>query len=261
MNNIVQHILSGQIDRINWRRPPRGGREEEELINLRSELEVVEFSNQVDCLQWSLTNSGIYTVKSLRSTLDNLILLPSDGDEFKWNKLVPIKVNILFWRVWLNRIPTRLNLQNKGIICPSIMCPLCDLEAEDINHLFYRCSLAKTLWSKVMEWWGLIFHQDLSMESIWCTVSAARLQGLAATVFDAIFRSVIWLMWSCRNDKVFDSADTSHASPFVLFRKLQAVVFNWVVCRCNKLSLVWLDWLFNPRIACTRLVRWCSFIV
>ncbi|GJS27072.1 RNA-directed DNA polymerase, eukaryota, reverse transcriptase zinc-binding domain protein [Tanacetum coccineum] len=133
--------------KCNWRRPPRGGREEEELINLRSELEGAEFSNQVDYLQWSITDSRIYKVK----------------------------------------IPTRLNLQNKGIICPSVLCPLCDLEAENIHHLFYQCSLANTLWSKVMEWWGLIFPQDLSLESIWCSVSAARLQGLVATVFYVVF--------------------------------------------------------------------------
>ncbi|GJY07049.1 RNA-directed DNA polymerase, eukaryota [Tanacetum coccineum] len=151
VNNIVEHILTGQIDICNWRRTPKGGREEEELINLRSELEGANFSNQVDCLQWPKTDSGIYTVKSLRNALDNLIL-PSNGDEFKWNKLILIKVNILFWQVSLNRIPTRLNLQNKGIICPSVLCPLCDLEAENIQHLFYQCSLANTLWSKVMEW-------------------------------------------------------------------------------------------------------------
>ncbi|GKE32941.1 hypothetical protein Tco_1452263 [Tanacetum coccineum] len=56
VNNIVEHILTGQIDRCNWRRLPRGGREEEEPINLRSELEGVEFSNQVDYLQWSITD-------------------------------------------------------------------------------------------------------------------------------------------------------------------------------------------------------------
>nr|GEU47581.1 hypothetical protein [Tanacetum cinerariifolium] len=84
-----------------------------------------------------------------------------------------------------------------------------------------------------MELWGLISPQDLSLESIWCSFFSARLQGLVATVFDVVFRSVIWLMWSCRNDKVFEGSDTSHASPFVLFRKLQALVFNWVVSRID----------------------------
>nr|GEZ04217.1 hypothetical protein [Tanacetum cinerariifolium] len=206
VNNIVEHILTSQIDICNWRHPPRGGREEEELINLRSELEGAEFSNQVDCLQWSITDSGIYTVKSRRNVLDNLIL-PSNGDEFELNELIPIKVNILFWRVSLNMIPAKLNLHNKGIICPS----------------------------------GLISPQDLSLESIWCFVSPARLEGLVDTVLDAVFRSIIWLIWSCRNDKVFEGLDTSHASPFILFRKLQALVFDWVVSRCKKLSLVWTE--------------------
>ncbi|GKD94789.1 hypothetical protein Tco_1374626 [Tanacetum coccineum] len=50
VNNIVEHILTGQIDICKWRRPPREGREEEELNNLRLELEGAEFSNPVDCL-------------------------------------------------------------------------------------------------------------------------------------------------------------------------------------------------------------------
>ncbi|GJY50806.1 RNA-directed DNA polymerase, eukaryota [Tanacetum coccineum] len=47
----------------------------------------------------------------------------------------PIKVNILAWKVCLDKLPTRLNLSLRGIDIPSIICPNCGLAGESCSHL------------------------------------------------------------------------------------------------------------------------------
>ncbi|GKA10212.1 RNA-directed DNA polymerase, eukaryota [Tanacetum coccineum] len=88
--------------------------------------------------------SGEFSVHSARTFIDD-ILLPFVGDVTRWVKVVPIKVNILAWKVCLDKLPTRLNLSLRGIDIPSIICPNCGLAGESCSHLFYSCNLCSTL--------------------------------------------------------------------------------------------------------------------
>ena len=60
---------------------------------------------------WKLHSSQRYTVKVI---YNNLIAIDVVGHEgFKhalWLKQVPLKVNIFIWRLFLNRLPTKMNL-------------------------------------------------------------------------------------------------------------------------------------------------------
>nr|GEV03226.1 hypothetical protein [Tanacetum cinerariifolium] len=60
----------------------------------------------------------------------------------RWIKYVPIKVNILAWKVHLDRLPTRANLQHRGVLISDSLCPICCSEDKDSAHMFFRCSLA-----------------------------------------------------------------------------------------------------------------------
>ncbi|GKA36546.1 hypothetical protein Tco_0723037 [Tanacetum coccineum] len=42
----------------------------------------------------------------------------------RWNTLVPIKVNILGWRIRMDRLPTREKLDQTGIDLSSLLCPV-----------------------------------------------------------------------------------------------------------------------------------------
>ncbi|PWA43590.1 reverse transcriptase zinc-binding domain-containing protein [Artemisia annua] len=72
-----------------------------------------------------------------------------------WNKYVPIKVNIHNWRLRLDRLPTRCNLDTRGIDLHSTRCPLCDEALETAQHLFVECMVAKDIWIMIKKWWGL----------------------------------------------------------------------------------------------------------
>ncbi|GJU79615.1 hypothetical protein Tco_1281980 [Tanacetum coccineum] len=74
-----------------FRRPPRGGVEEEEL--------------EATCE---------FSVKSVRQLIDDSILL-NEEVATRWVKVMPIKINMFAWRVRLDKLPTRLNLSLKGL--------------------------------------------------------------------------------------------------------------------------------------------------
>ncbi|GJR46213.1 RNA-directed DNA polymerase, eukaryota, reverse transcriptase zinc-binding domain protein [Tanacetum coccineum] len=103
--------------------------------------------------------------KALRKKIDNCIL-GSTGDPTRWNKALPIKINIHIWRLIQDRLPTRCNLDNRGIDIHSKRCPVCDEDLETTQHLFVDCFLAKSLWKKISSWWGFSDYPKLLLDLI-----------------------------------------------------------------------------------------------
>ncbi|GJT10444.1 putative RNA-directed DNA polymerase [Tanacetum coccineum] len=139
-----------------WRIPPRG-RVLDDLASLVSHLDSFTLSSSgQDKWSWTGDVSGTFKVSSLTSTIQNHILGNCViGRKHKWISCIPRKVNVCVWRASLNRLPTRSNLSVRWVILPSIMCPLCDDEVEDIEHCLIKCSRVLPYWKKVWSWWNL----------------------------------------------------------------------------------------------------------
>ncbi|GJT15049.1 hypothetical protein Tco_0873755 [Tanacetum coccineum] len=97
-----------------FRRNPRGGIEEEQLLLLVEKISSVLLSNSSDRWRWTLSSSDTFSVKSARNHIDD-VLLPSLGSSTRWVNLVPIKINILAWKVCKDILPTRFNLSLRSI--------------------------------------------------------------------------------------------------------------------------------------------------
>ncbi|GJY08886.1 RNA-directed DNA polymerase, eukaryota, reverse transcriptase zinc-binding domain protein [Tanacetum coccineum] len=115
-----------------FRRAPRSGNEEVQFQILRDSLTNVLLPQINDRWVWNLESSGDFSMKSTRSFIDDLLLLKADVPT-RWVKVVPIKINIFGWRVYLDKLPTRLNLSLRGIDIPSILCPLCSIAVESVE--------------------------------------------------------------------------------------------------------------------------------
>ncbi|GJV04383.1 RNA-directed DNA polymerase, eukaryota [Tanacetum coccineum] len=92
-----------------FRRAPRGGNEEVQFQLLRDSLANVLLPQINDRWVWKLELSGDFLVKSARSFIDDSLLPKADVPTI-WVKVVPIKINILGWRVCLDKLATSLNL-------------------------------------------------------------------------------------------------------------------------------------------------------
>ncbi|GJZ91285.1 putative reverse transcriptase domain-containing protein [Tanacetum coccineum] len=98
-----------------------------------------------------LSNDKLFTVKSMRKYISILHYI-SNPPTYRWNNALPIKINISSWRNFLERLPTRANLDQRGIDLHSTYCHVCDNDIEMEVHLFISCEVAKEVWHKVLKW-------------------------------------------------------------------------------------------------------------
>nr|GEX89879.1 RNA-directed DNA polymerase, eukaryota, reverse transcriptase zinc-binding domain protein [Tanacetum cinerariifolium] len=105
-------------------------------------------------LKWLLGASADFSVASVRSLVDSHTL-ETDNVATRWNRSIPIKVNVFLWRLKLNKIPSRVNLDRRGIEVGSIICSSCLDDIETVNHSFFNCGMAKDLWALLAKWWEL----------------------------------------------------------------------------------------------------------
>nr|GFC96451.1 RNA-directed DNA polymerase, eukaryota [Tanacetum cinerariifolium] len=111
-NICVADKLAGSLD-ASFRRPVRGGAEQEQLSDLGSLLNPVGLSLSNDRWFYSLSTSGAFNVKDTRLAIDDLIL-PSYFEPTRWVNLIPIKINVFMWRDRRDGLPTKHHLARKG---------------------------------------------------------------------------------------------------------------------------------------------------
>lgn len=76
-----------------------------------------------------------------------------------WKDGVPSKVTAFVWKAFLDRIPTRLNLEIRQCLPPDIgsNCVWCVSSNEFTSHIFLHCEMARRIWMKLMSWLDLNF--------------------------------------------------------------------------------------------------------
>ncbi|GKB32197.1 RNA-directed DNA polymerase, eukaryota, reverse transcriptase zinc-binding domain protein [Tanacetum coccineum] len=106
------------------------------LCNLVSHLRLTSVEDKWEC---TTSDSRIFMIKGMRAHITAM----STSIFSSSNKILPLKINIFTWRTLNGRLPTRLNLDSRGIDLHSIRCPLCDDAIESEEHLFVYCKIAK----------------------------------------------------------------------------------------------------------------------
>ncbi|PWA73804.1 cytochrome P450 [Artemisia annua] len=109
----------GLVYNWSWLWPIRSGPDLAELEDLCSLVAHLRLSDNQDKWECIIDSSRTFTVKGMRSQITNLStntsLIP-----IRWNSIFPSKVNILTWRIANMRLPTRVNLDYRGIDLDSI---------------------------------------------------------------------------------------------------------------------------------------------
>lgn len=86
-------------------------------------MQVTVLLEQIPNTQWAgeeniwkndLCETGIFSIKNIRCKIRQTYEIRLNKS-FPWCKWIPIKVNVLFWRVWLDRLPTKENLVKRNI--------------------------------------------------------------------------------------------------------------------------------------------------
>ncbi|GJZ37326.1 RNA-directed DNA polymerase, eukaryota, reverse transcriptase zinc-binding domain protein, partial [Tanacetum coccineum] len=220
----------------------------------REELESNEsvLQSSKEQLPWTsrvrLNESRCFTVSAMRKHIESFTL-STDAEKIRWNNLIPIKLNILTWRISLVRIPTRSNLDSRGIDLDSILCPVCNDEIETSKHLLIDCSIAKSSWILVSKWWG--FHdypKDLPSLIKWA--DNTNLPTKSARIFDAVVQTTLWAIWNLRNRICFESKPPRKD---LIGNDIKLLSHLWISHRSRNCKPCWLNWTSDPAIACSYL--------
>ncbi|GJU74350.1 RNA-directed DNA polymerase, eukaryota [Tanacetum coccineum] len=211
------------------RRPVRGGSESSQLSLLQEYIEGTILSSLEDRWVWDLNGEGVFCVKDVRNLLDD-VFLPKAPIATRWIKYVPIKLNVFAWKVHLNRLPTRVNLQHRGVLVLDPSCPICHSEDEDLAHLFFRCSLVTDIVRLVCRWWNIAWVSIDSYSNWLHWFNAIRLSPKVKDLLEGVFYITWWSIWRFRNQVLFSSLVPRKD---VLFDDIVSRSFTWCRSRCK----------------------------
>ena len=168
----VEHFKTiknlGQIEVTCWKAPeewPVGGSEEERAL-LSRVLENRICSSLVgrDCLAWSPSPKGRFTVAQGYATLDKNLHDLAEVNWWKkaWSFFSWPKCNFFVWLLAQQKCLTWENLRKRGFQGPSI-CFLCFHNEECASHLFFLCPFSREIWHR---WWEAWRHGCIHATSL-----------------------------------------------------------------------------------------------
>ncbi|GKA21373.1 RNA-directed DNA polymerase, eukaryota [Tanacetum coccineum] len=204
-NSTVAEKINASSISCSFRRLPRGSLEEEQFSKLIEDVNSVILSVSNDRWIWSLDSSGEFSIKSTRLFIDDHLLL-AVGAPTRWVSEVPIKINIMAWKVSLDKLPTRLNLSLRGIEIPSITCPICSCAGESCSHLFFSCSMARNITTKLARWWEFDCPDLFSYDDWLEWFHTLRLLKGFKDILEGVFYVMWWVIWKYRNQTLFGSS-------------------------------------------------------
>nr|GEW05051.1 RNA-directed DNA polymerase, eukaryota [Tanacetum cinerariifolium] len=224
-----------------FRRPVRGGDEQQQFTDLASTMDSVSLSSSHDRWVCNLSGDGEFRVKEVRNFINDLFL-PSHPEPTRWVKYIPIKINIFAWRARRDCLPTMVNLIRRGVTLESSNCPLCLSCEEDVHHVFFQCDLAWVVLRRVCRWWDLDWQLWSSFSDWYSWFSLIRLSSKVKSLLEGVFCVAWWSIWILRNRTIFDDNPPTRS---VILDDIVSFYFHWCRNRCKRL-FSWEAWPKNP---------------
>ncbi|XP_057418658.1 uncharacterized protein LOC130712859 [Lotus japonicus] len=217
-----------------------------ELLNSISSCTLSE--GVLDDWIWTKEEGGHFSVKSAYLLLQGEVSEP-DNQCFRklWAVKAPSNVLALAWKVFLNRIQSKVNLSRRGILLdPSqILCPFCAQAEETTTHLIFTCIHSWHVWHRVLQWLGIstVLPEEgknhfLSFQDSYN--ARDRKKGMSF-----IWLSTVWFLWHLRNSIIFQGevADFSLALDTIQFKS-----WLWLKGKAKGFYFSSYEWASNPLI-------------
>nr|GEY94259.1 RNA-directed DNA polymerase, eukaryota, reverse transcriptase zinc-binding domain protein [Tanacetum cinerariifolium] len=230
---VSKNLTDSSLDN-SFRCKTRGGVEQVQYNALSDLVHAVTLVPLSDRWVWSLESSGEFSVDSVRKVIDEK-RLSNVNTMTRWIKCVPIKVNVLAWKIKIVALPTRLNISRRGIDIDSILCPICDCGVKSSSHLFFSCSLARQVARKISLWRD-VTYVDVNFYVEWVTwMISLRLTSKLKLMLEGVFYVMWWYLWSYRKKLLFETKAPLKA---VIFYDVVSSSYYWCRYRC-KASFSW----------------------
>ncbi|KAL4584583.1 hypothetical protein LXL04_009187 [Taraxacum kok-saghyz] len=192
--------------RWQWQRSILGGRTLASLQDLMLLLGDVRLTDCRDGWKWEIASDGVFSVAETRRWIDDHIL-PEGVISTRWCNVVP----------------------RKGLDIPSIMCPLCGSEPETVDHVFWRCGVARDIWVAMFRWLQLPPGSLDHPSEVFDWIDDSRGSSNRRLVIEAVVCSAFWMILRFRNDVVHESRKMRKD---MLVDFIKDFAFVWISNRC-----------------------------
>ncbi|XP_058726906.1 uncharacterized protein LOC131598307 [Vicia villosa] len=169
--------------------------------------------SRADSARWKILSDGHYTVASCYHFLCSFYVPFGPANRFDsafldiWKLDAPLKVKAFGWRCFINKLPTKDSLLNKGIISntSNMECVFCADYNESLLHSFLSCRNAGVVWREMAEWIGLPFKVGFDFKEWFIYWSSfCRSKKVKVAKVGIVWLAILWSLWLRRNDIVFN---------------------------------------------------------
>ncbi|GAU34029.1 hypothetical protein TSUD_16170 [Trifolium subterraneum] len=211
--------------------------EEDLVIRLKELLDPVTCSLEEDLWVWKSDPEGKFSVKS---TYNLLVKELQGGDELDEEVALvfdhlcespaPSKVVAFSWQLLYDRIPTRRNLEARGLLVLDTPweCVGCVGNVESSSHLFLHCPSAMMVWYDVFRWLGVIIVTPPTMLLLFEVMRGSARNKKIHLGYLMIWHATLWCIWKARNKACFAN---DNFNPKVIVEDIKVVSWKWCLAR------------------------------
>jgi hypothetical protein len=226
---------------------------EEDLVNnLVNILDSLVLSSEDDCWSWLPDPNKGFSVNSsfklLSKELDMEELLIGElGRVLKqiWDSAAPSKVIAFSWQLLYDRIPTRSNLEVRGILSSDVPweCVGCVGKVETSSHLFLHCPCVMKIWCEVFKWLGVEIVIPPSLIILYEIVKESSRNTKIRRGMVLIWHTTLWCIWKARNSSIFANGSFN---PVEIVENIKVVSWKWSMIRLKLFPCLFYEWTWDP---------------
>ncbi|GJZ13825.1 hypothetical protein Tco_0804878 [Tanacetum coccineum] len=75
----------------------------------------------------------------------------------------------------------------RGVLLDSHLCPLCNAAMDDVQHVFFRCDVARVVLRKICRWWDLDWQEICSFSDWDAWFLSFRLSSRLKSILEGVF--------------------------------------------------------------------------
>jgi len=223
---------------------------EELLVECRLLLLTVVLQDTSNDVWTWLPDPGVgYSVRRayriLTSSLPDNQNAPLVCADHLWRRDIPLKVSVFVWRLFRNRLPTKVNLFHRGVIHNEAqMCVSgCGLH-ECSDHLFLLCNHFGKVWHLVRQWLGVYIVDPPTLVDHFIQFgTSAGFSKARCSFMRLIWFATSWVIWKERNARLFWTKENSYAQ---LLENIRLLSYSWHKTKYLTFHYKFHDWCLNP---------------
>ncbi|XP_038995739.1 uncharacterized protein LOC120120058 [Hibiscus syriacus] len=172
-----------------------------------------------DCWVWLGTGEGCFTAKSsmqLYFDREGNDEVEGKWERYAWKGVAPPRVETFVWQLTHHRVAVKEELLKRGVTgVEDTVCSLCRKCNESVSHLFLHCDVVWDLWVKFLKFWNVFFVIPTKLMEFLIAWDELVPRSF---IWKFIPRAVLWSVWKCRNEVIFQQGKVDFALLFFITR-------------------------------------------